>query len=101
MPSLLIKNIQQLVGVREQSPLLRGAALAQLPVIDNAWLLIEDDTIAAFGSMDDFDTTHHPRSPPMCTMQPVPAYCPPGAIAIHTSCLLPAAKKSLYTRSKA
>ena len=59
MPSLLIKNIQQLVGVREQSPLLRGAALAQLPVINNAWLLIEDDTIAAFGSMDDLDTTHH------------------------------------------
>lgn len=53
MASLLITNIRQLVGVRALSHVLRGDQLAELPVIDNAWLLIEEDTIAAFGSMED------------------------------------------------
>jgi imidazolonepropionase len=51
MPSRLIYNIRQLVGTRVESHLLRGEALADLPCIDNAWLHIEDDRIAAFGSM--------------------------------------------------
>ena len=41
MTTLFI-NIKQLVGTREQTVLLRGAALAQLPSIKNAFLLIED-----------------------------------------------------------
>lgn len=55
MASLLITNIHQLVGVRALSTVLRGQQLAELPVIGNAYLLIEDDTIAAFGSMEDLD----------------------------------------------
>jgi imidazolonepropionase len=47
----LIINIQQLVGTREQNQLLRGKALADLPVIDNAFLLIEDGIIADYGNM--------------------------------------------------
>jgi len=35
------------------SALLRGAELAVLPCTDNAWLLIEDDEIAAYGAMSD------------------------------------------------
>jgi len=52
MRSTLFKNIGQLVNVREQDVLLRGSALADLPVIRNAWLLIEDDVIADYGSME-------------------------------------------------
>lgn len=52
MSSVLITNIQQLVNVREQSELLRGKALAHLPCIDKAFLLIEDDEIAGYGPMD-------------------------------------------------
>jgi imidazolonepropionase len=52
MRSTLFKNIGQLVNVREQDFLLRGSALADLPVIRNAWLLIEDDLIADYGSME-------------------------------------------------
>lgn len=51
---LLIKNIKQLVGVREQSTLLKGNQLAHLPVIDNAYLIIEDNIISAFGPMSTF-----------------------------------------------
>ncbi|MBS1513216.1 MAG: imidazolonepropionase [Bacteroidetes bacterium] len=50
MTSLII-NIQQLAGVREQNILLRGNALADLPIIDNAFVLIEDGIIAEYGPM--------------------------------------------------
>lgn len=52
MSALLITNIKQLVNVREKTQLLRGAALAQLPCINNAYLLIEDGLIAGYGTMD-------------------------------------------------
>ncbi len=47
----LIINIQQLVGTREQNELLRGKALAELPSIENAYVLIEDGIIADYGHM--------------------------------------------------
>jgi imidazolonepropionase len=58
--SQLITNIKGLVNVREEVQLLRGAALAHLHVIENAWLLIEDDTIHSYGSMNDLP--FHPSS---------------------------------------
>jgi len=51
MSSILVKHIKQLVNVREQNTLLRGAALADLPCIENAFLLIEDGIIADYGHM--------------------------------------------------
>lgn len=47
----LLTNIAALVNVREEYPLLRGAELAHLPYINDAYLIIEDDEIAAYGSM--------------------------------------------------
>jgi imidazolonepropionase len=47
----IIINIKQLVNVRNQSILIRGNDLAKLPVIDNAFLLIEDDVIIDYGAM--------------------------------------------------
>lgn len=49
----LIINIKELLQVRE-TPIekISGSEMAILPSIKNAFLLIEDDTIAAFGSMD-------------------------------------------------
>ena len=47
----LITNIQQLINTREEMTLLRGAALSQLPCIENAFLLIEDGIIADYGAM--------------------------------------------------
>ena len=50
---LLIKNIKKLVQV-EDNPRLKvaGKDMAQVQTIDNAWLLIENNKIAAFGNMD-------------------------------------------------
>ncbi len=50
MTTLFI-NIQQLLGVTKEMVLLRGAALAHLPVIENAFILIEDGIIADYGHM--------------------------------------------------
>ena len=47
----LVANIQQLICTREETILLRGKALAELPVIENAFVLIEDGIIAEYGPM--------------------------------------------------
>jgi len=47
----IITNIKQLVGVRNTNQLLRGTELAELPGIENAYLVIEGGIIAEYGSM--------------------------------------------------
>jgi imidazolonepropionase len=47
-------NIKKLVNVRDTSILLRGAGLAELPCIDDAWLVTEGNRIAGFGKMTEF-----------------------------------------------
>ena len=50
---MLIINIKGLVGVHAaEQRVLRGEQLANLPVLYNAWLLIEDGLIKDFGTMD-------------------------------------------------
>ena len=53
MSSLLIANIKQLAGIHNHTQALRGNALAELPSIHNAYIIIEDDEIAAYGLMKD------------------------------------------------
>ena len=49
---MLITNIKGLVGVHPKEKLsLRGSELANLPVLENAWLLIENGLIKDFGEM--------------------------------------------------
>jgi imidazolonepropionase len=64
MSATLITNIKELVNTRTTNQLLRGKELAELPCIENAYLLVEDGIIAAFGPMadmqyqeEDFETT--------------------------------------------
>ena len=47
----VITNIKQLVNVREESKLLRGKELSELPSIENAYLVVENGMIAEYGSM--------------------------------------------------
>ncbi len=47
----LFINIARLVNVREKNELLRGAALADLSVLEDAYLFIEHGLIAGFGRM--------------------------------------------------
>jgi imidazolonepropionase len=52
---ILIKNIKGLVGHYEEAPrFLRGQDMDKLPILDNAFLAIEDGKIAVFGRMDDW-----------------------------------------------
>lgn len=48
----LITNIKQLINVREESKLLRGKALAHLPSIEDAYIVIEDGIIQDYGEME-------------------------------------------------
>lgn len=50
---MLITNIQQLVNVRYSHSRLRGQELAHLPILNQAYLRIEQGKIADFGSMQD------------------------------------------------
>ena len=50
MNSVLIRNIKSLVGIRDANvKMVRGAEMKILPSIDNAYLLIENGRIKAFG----------------------------------------------------
>jgi imidazolonepropionase len=50
----LITNIKGLLQVRKTNvDKVSGAEMARLPAIENAYLLLEDDQIAAFGTMAD------------------------------------------------
>ncbi len=48
---LLIINIATLINTRAKSMQLRGQQLSDLPCIENAFLLVEDDVIAEYGFM--------------------------------------------------
>ncbi len=58
----LIINIKELLQVRDASILkVSGADMAVLPTIKNAYLVIENDLIADFGSMDDLPEDLNPE----------------------------------------
>jgi imidazolonepropionase len=56
MQSQLLINIKQLVNTRSGGGPLFGKEMAELPCIDDAWLLTEGKEIAAFGKMDSIKT---------------------------------------------
>ncbi len=53
MASHLITHIKLLVNTRTENRLLRGTELAELPCIENAYMLVEDGIIAGYGKMED------------------------------------------------
>jgi imidazolonepropionase len=53
----LITNIKALVNVRSSWPLLRGHELAHLPCLENAYLIIDNNRIAGYGTMKDLPYT--------------------------------------------
>lgn len=57
MPATIITNIKLLVNTRTENKLLRGKELAQLPVISNAYLVIENGIIAEYGEMKNLSWT--------------------------------------------
>lgn len=76
MTTLLV-DIRQLLNVRDDKAPLRGAALAQMPCIEDAWLLIEDGVIAGFGRMDELPANlkGHPDTVDAAQGLVLPAWC--------------------------
>ena len=54
MSNQIYAHIKQLINIRQQSHLLRGKELRDLPVIDDGYLIIEDGIIAEYGEMKNF-----------------------------------------------
>lgn len=76
---LIIKNIKSLIQTEDQhKPFVTGKQMAQLPSIDNAYLIIEDGLIKAFGSMPELDTITIPTGARMIDASGrlvLPAWC--------------------------
>jgi len=54
----LLTNIKELLQVRETAPnKVCGADMKELPTLKNAWLLLENDSIKDFGTMDSLITS--------------------------------------------
>ncbi|HAP02041.1 MAG TPA: imidazolonepropionase, partial [Bacteroidetes bacterium] len=61
--SVLIRNIKELAGIHStDKKLLRGNELGNLPSIENAFLLTENDLIKSFGKMEDLSKENIPAN---------------------------------------
>ncbi len=62
--STLFINIAQLVNVRETNKMLRGIELSNLPIIEDAFLLVEDGIITDLGAMYELEikVPHFPKN---------------------------------------
>jgi imidazolonepropionase len=55
MKKLLIKNIKGLLQVGESIPsVVKGQQMKELPMIENAFLALEDNQVVAYGAMEDW-----------------------------------------------
>ena len=73
---LLIKNIKELIQVRETlTTFVSGKEMSILPSIKNAFLLIEDDTIIDFGSMAQFKEISVDKTIDATGKIVMPTYC--------------------------
>lgn len=59
MPITVIKNIKSLVNTRTDNKVLRGAELANLPSINDAYIIIEDGIISEIGNSDNWNEKSH------------------------------------------
>lgn len=91
MSTNLLKNISLLAGVHAPETALRGKALAQLPQIEQAWLLVEDDAIAAFGKMTDAGLPAADEVMDMSGCMVLPAWCDS-----HTHLVFAASRESEF-----
>jgi imidazolonepropionase len=93
MSTLLIKNIKQLVSAAEIFPdKVAGKTMQELPVIENAWLLIEDGIIANFGPMENMPTTDKAEVIDASNRFVLPAWCDS-----HTHLVFPKSREIEYT----
>lgn len=72
----LLTNIKELLQVREASVTkVSGREMAELPTIRNAFLLIEDDSIADFGTMESLTDIHADQVIDLKGKMVLPTWC--------------------------
>ena len=78
MQSHLLTHIKQLVNVRTDTQPLYGKEMAELPCLEDSWLLIEGNEIAGFGEMASLkkELPNQPKEQTDCSGRLVlPAWC--------------------------
>lgn len=90
----LFTHIKSLLGTHAVNPdgPLRGTALSKLPAIENAWLLLEGDTIAGFGPMDTLPSSKRPDE----TIDASGRYLLPAWCDSHTHLVFAAPRESEF-----
>ncbi len=75
--TILFTHIHQLINTREGHKPLRGKEMAELPFIQDAYLLVEDGLISLFGKMKDLPLSlkDHPHSINASGCLVMPAWC--------------------------
>jgi imidazolonepropionase len=74
----LLTNIHILAGIEESTTRragIAGADMANLPSIENAWLMVEGEHIHSFGSMDSILDTHADKTIDATGRIVLPAWC--------------------------
>ncbi|HUR11692.1 MAG TPA: imidazolonepropionase [Flavitalea sp.] len=84
-------NIKCLVNVRKESRLLSGKELAVLPVLGNAYLIIEGDEIAGYGQMADYKKSSAKNVFDASGKFIIPAWCDS-----HTHLVYPASREDEF-----
>lgn len=92
MDDILIKNIKGLVQVRDE-PLhpLAGANMQHLPVLQNAFLRIENGLIADYGAMSDLSEDSAAQ-----TIDASGAFVFPSMVDAHTHLIFPASREDEF-----
>jgi len=92
--SLLIYNIGMLVQAREDPPaFVAGQMMSDLPVEEDAWLLTEDDIIAAYGPMSEMPDA----VPGMKTLDAGGGFVFPSFCDSHTHLVYAGSREKEYT----
>ncbi len=73
----ILTNIKQLIGIGEFTEALRRQELGQLQVIENAYLMYEDELIVEYGKMEDLKSPINPSLEQIncCGKVVMPAFC--------------------------
>lgn len=90
---LLFTHIHQLVNVRKGITPLRGKEMAELPVLEDAYLLVEDGLIAGYGKMAEMPASlqNHPQVVDATGRLVMPAWCDS-----HTHLVFPGSREQEF-----
>ncbi len=98
MTKILIKNIKELVGIDDGKRLLaKGAGMADLKTMKNAWIFISGGKISSFGTMNDQKSREiMSANPEATTIDATGKMVFPSFVDSHTHLVYPASRETEY-----